>query len=183
MQNVSTDQERMHERPWDRYSINSWELHQLSESLFPNFPSNFCVSGFFSEVTHACKKTPEEQLPGAISSSTNSVKRRRHHFFSSPPTPLRNLLVPFLLQKHLQLLPMLSGCFCSCQSLYVTLKSECSSVSKQVAICPLVLLKTKNPSRGRDSALNVRLPQKSCAKGNLCSDVSRGWHNYLSAGS
>lgn len=43
IQSMRTEQGRMHERPWDRYSINSWELQLSSESLFPNF----CVWGFF----------------------------------------------------------------------------------------------------------------------------------------
>lgn len=51
---------------------------------------------------------------------------------------------------------------------------------RQVANCPLELLKTKNPGRERGSVLNIRLPWKSCARNNLYSDASHRWHNYLS---
>lgn len=142
--------------------------------------SQFMCLKLFPEVAHPCQKAPEEQLPGAISRSTDSIKGRKDHFFSSPLPPLRNLPVSFLLQKHLQLLPALSGCSCSCQSFCVALKSQCSSFSRQVANCPLELLKTKNPGRERGSVLNIRLPWKSCARNNLYSDASHRWHNYLS---
>lgn len=145
--------------------------------------SCFICLRLFSEVAHSCEKILEEQLVWEISGSTNSIKGRQDYSFSSPPPSLRNLLVPFLLQQHLQLLPAPSDCCCWCQSFCVTLKWQCSSFSRQVANCPLVLLKTKNSSNGRDSVLNIILLWKSCATSNLYSDASHGQHNYLSLGS
>lgn len=90
--------------------------------------------------------------------NTNSVKGRWDHFFSNP-----SLSFPFLLQKHLQ---YLLGAVWLLLLMPKLLKSECSSFSRQVATCPLELLKTKSPSRERDCPEH-RLPPESCAKGIL----------------